>query len=133
MPVVRSAFANSAPRAAKPGSAPTNGDNCRANASIRLTRAAWLPSFAWKVMPSRAATRSASFVRRSKSQKCRASENRARSTRSLPAMIAAPPSMASMLAAKAKRGAAAPNTVRSAKYRWFTRMLTCITSGGRSM
>ena len=27
----------------------------------------------------------------------------------------------------------AVGTVRVAKYRWFTRMLTCITSGGRSM
>ena len=40
---------------------------------------------------------------RSRSQKCRASAKRARSTRSLPATIAAPPSSASMLATKTKQ------------------------------
>ena len=54
-------------------------------------------------------TRLSSRDRRSRSQKCRASENRARSTRSLPATIAAPPSGASMLATNAKMARPMPS------------------------
>ena len=67
----------------------------------RCTRAPCVPSLAWKVIPSSAATRLSKVAARSKSQKCRASAKRARNTRSLPAMIARPPSAAPMFATKA--------------------------------
>ena len=54
-------------------------------------------------MPSSAGRRLSSGALRSWSQKKRASHRRARSTRSLPATIAAPPSCASMLATTTKR------------------------------
>ena len=78
----------------------------RPGAASRRTRSPWLPSLAWNVTLSSSGTRASRRVLRSRSQKCRASAKRARSTRSLPAMIAAPPSSASMLATKANQGAA---------------------------
>ena len=64
------------------------------------------------------------------SQKCRASESRARMTRPLPATIALPPSGASMLATRTKRGGSEPSGRRSTKHFWLARMVARITSGG---
>ncbi len=83
--------------------------------------------------PSSFGSSSSSGVFKSKSQKCRASANRARNTRSLPAMIAAPPSGASRLATNAKNGAGCPAASRVAKYFWFTFIDSSRTSGGKSM
>ena len=69
------------------------------------------PSLAWKVTWSSSGTRDSSRALRSRSQKCRASAKRARSTRSLPAIEAAPPSSGSILATKPKYGAAEPSGV----------------------
>ena len=70
---------------------------------------------------------------RSWSQKNLASESRARSTRSLPATIALPLSLVTMLATTMKFGASAPARSVSAKYFWCERIEVMRTSGGTSM
>ena len=64
---------------------------------------------AWNTTVSSFGRYDSSFCLRSVSQKKRASEKRARSTRSLPAMIAAPPSLPGMLAITTKCGAGLPS------------------------
>ena len=92
-----------------------------------------VPSLAWNVTPFSFSSRSSRRTLRSSSQKKRASFRRADSTRALPAAMAAPPSMASMLATVMKWGARAPVLgSRTAKYFWCVRMEVRITSGGRS-
>ena len=78
---------------------------------MRATRSACVPSLAWNTMPFSAGSRSSSRTLRSWSQKNLASLSRARSTRSLPSTIAAPPSRATLLATTTKRLASAPSFV----------------------
>ena len=118
-------MARRAARSALSGSAPTSGAISRASRAMRSTRSPWVPSFSWKttlVAASFAMRWSSGFFRsswkrsavsrsrsrsgrsrRSVSQKWRASARRARMTRSLPATIVPPPSLASILATRTKR------------------------------
>ncbi len=88
MSVTRSAFASSAARSAAAGSAPILAAIALAMKRTRSMRSACVPSLLWKTMLRRRSTRASSFVLRSWSKKNRASARRARSTRSLPWMIA---------------------------------------------
>ena len=108
-------MASRAARSARAGSAPSFGASQAASAAMRSTFCATLPSLAWKMIGSRLFTRSSSGVLRSWSQKNLASDRRARSTRSLPAITVAPPSLVSMLATTAKRGASLPSASSRAK------------------
>ena len=65
----------------------------RASFATRSTLSAIVPSFSWKTMPSSFFACSSSGTLRSCSQKKRASDSRAASTRALPSTIAAPPSL----------------------------------------
>ena len=91
------------------------------------------PSPAWNTILASSGSRLASVRLRSSFQKNLASERRARSTRSLPAAMAAPPSGASVLATTMKWGANTPPASSRAKYFWCARIVAVITSGGRSM
>ena len=109
------------------------GASSAARACIRATFSASVPSFAWKMIPSSAGTRLSRVALRSWSQKNRASASRALSTRSLPAVIALPPSSGSVSATTMKRGAREPSFFTSEKYFWWWRMTVVSTSAGRSM
>ncbi len=129
----RSALARRAARSAKSGSAPTRGARSRASAATRLTRSPCVPSFSWNTTASSRGKRSMSRTRRSFSQKNLASDSRARTTRSLPATTAVPPSLATMLLTSRKQllSAASPGR-RTTKHFWLARMVARITSGGMS-
>ena len=134
MPVTRSALASRDAERAMPSSAPGMCSAIEAaSASMRLAFARSVPSPARKTTLASSGARLSSVRLRSSFQKNLASERRARSTRSLPATMARPPSAASVLATTTKRGASAPPASSSAKYFWFARIVAVITSGGRSM
>ena len=103
----------------------------RASLATRSTLSATVPSFSWKVMRSSPLACSASVFLRSCSQKKRASLSLAASTLRLPSTIAAPPSLASMLAVQTKALASLPSLSQT-KYFWLVRAVSWITSGGTS-
>ena len=98
-------------RSASAGSAPTSGAISRPAAPAGARGRPGVPSLAWKVTSSSAATRLASRVLRSRSQKCRASANRARSTRSLPAIDVGAAVRRARYWRRSEPGAAAPSAI----------------------
>ena len=136
MAETRSALARRAARSACAGSAGTTSfsQSHLASAATRSTLSASEPNFSWNTMSftlgRNASSPPARTVARSCSQKKRASDRRAESTRWLPWVMAAPPSVASRLATQMKAGTSAPLASASAKYFWLVRMVSTITSHG---
>ena len=129
----RSALHRAAARRACDASAPgTPSASLAASTSSRRTLSPSEPSLAWNTMPSSPGTRLASVALRSLSKKNFASQSLARSTRSLPATIAAS-SSAQRLATITKRAASRPSPSSSARYFWCWRIEVTSTSCGRSM
>ncbi len=109
MPEARSALHSLAAISVRRTSAPMLSAITLARSVMRSTRSAMVPSLAWKVTPFSLPSQRSKFpALRSASQKKRASDRRAVSTRALPWAITAPPSVGSMLAVTTKCGASLP-------------------------